>query len=133
MLCCAPSSIWRSGIRATMARLWPDSDADALLTLYHQLEPAMQAGRGIAYRTVMAEALATVASIAHLEIPAGEGNALASSLPGWCAFPEVFGALWELRRRGWQLAILSNTDDDLLRASLLARLTASCHTSSIPS
>jgi 2-haloacid dehalogenase len=111
---------WRSGIRATMARLWPDSDADALLTLYHQLEPAVQAGRGIAYRQVMAEALASVAAIAHLEVPAGEGDALAVSLPAWPAFPEVPAALAELRRRGWRLAILSNTDDDLLRASLVA-------------
>ncbi|MGZ6299774.1 MAG: HAD-IA family hydrolase, partial [Candidatus Limnocylindria bacterium] len=80
---------WRSGIRATMARLWPDSDADALLTLYHQLEPAVQAGREIAYRTVMAETLASAAGIAHLEVPAGEGDALAASLPAWPAFPEV--------------------------------------------
>jgi 2-haloacid dehalogenase len=111
---------WRSGIRATMARLWPDSDADALLTLYHQLEPAVQAGRGITYRNVMAEALASVAAIAHLEIPGGEEDALAASLPAWRAFPEAFGALAELRQRGWRLAILSNIDDDLLRASLAA-------------
>jgi 2-haloacid dehalogenase len=111
---------WRSGIRATLARLWPASDADALLTLYHQLEPAVQAGRGIRYRDVMAEALANVATIAHLDLPPGEGDALTESLPAWPVFPEVPAALGELRARGWRLAILSNTDADLLRASLLA-------------
>ncbi len=37
----------------------------------------------------------------------------------WKAFPEVAGrALWELRERGWSLAILSNTDPELLDASI---------------
>ena len=111
---------WRGGIRATMARLWPNSDADALLDLYHQLEPAVQAGRGIAYRSVMAEALANVAQIAHLPVPPGEDDALGASLPAWPVFPEVRAALGELRARGWKLAILSNTDADLLNASLVA-------------
>jgi 2-haloacid dehalogenase len=111
---------WRSGIRGTMARLWPASDADALVTLYHQLEPAIQAGRGIAYRQVMAETLANVAAIAQLEVPPAEAGALGESLPAWPAFPEVPTALAELRSRGWKLAILSNTDADLLAASLVS-------------
>jgi 2-haloacid dehalogenase len=47
-------------------------------------------------------------------------DALAESLPGWPVFPEVPGSLRELRDRGWRLAILSNTDADLLDASLRA-------------
>ena len=38
---------WMAGIRGSLTDLWPDADADALLTLYHQLEPAVQAGRGM--------------------------------------------------------------------------------------
>jgi 2-haloacid dehalogenase len=109
---------WRAGIRSTLARLWPDSDADALLTLYHQLEPAVQAGRGITYRSVMAEALVEVASIANLEVPPDQGDALGASLAGWPAFPEVAATLAGLRALRWRLAILSNTDGDLLAASL---------------
>jgi 2-haloacid dehalogenase len=52
-----------------------------------------------------------------LPIPEGETNALAESLPSWRPFPEVREALEETRRRGWNLAILSNTDPDLLAAS----------------
>jgi 2-haloacid dehalogenase len=111
---------WMGGIRGSLASLWPDADADALLTLYHQLEPAVQAGRGMAYRDVMAETLAEVATLARLEVPAGEEGVLGSSLPSWPVFAEVPGALAELRRRGWRLAILSNTDADLLDASLQA-------------
>jgi 2-haloacid dehalogenase len=47
----------------------------------------------------------------------GEVHGLAESLPGWPAFPEVRGTLDELRRRGWSLTILSNTDDDFIAAS----------------
>jgi 2-haloacid dehalogenase len=38
-------------------------------------------------------------------------------LPDWPPFPEVPGALTELRERGWRLALLSNTDRDLIAAS----------------
>lgn len=111
---------WLGGIRSTLARLWPDSDATALSTLYHQLEPAVQAGRGIPYRSVMAETLALIAGMARLELPVIEEDALGRSLPAWPFFVEVPAALAELRRRGWRLAILSNTDADLLDASLTA-------------
>jgi 2-haloacid dehalogenase len=111
---------WMTGIRTSLARLWPDADTDALLTLYHQLEPAVQAGRGMPYREVMAETLAGVAVLARLDIPPGEEGVLGSSLPAWPVFAEVPAALTELRRRGWRLAILSNTDADLLDASLKA-------------
>jgi 2-haloacid dehalogenase len=111
---------WMSGIRASLAGLWPDADADALLALYHQLEPAIQAGRGMAYRDVMAETLAAVAVLARLDMPPGQEGVLGSSLPAWPVFPEVAAALADLRSRGWRLAILSNTDADLLDASLQA-------------
>jgi 2-haloacid dehalogenase len=52
-----------------------------------------------------------------LQLPEGEAGALAKSLPDWPPFPEVPTALAELRHRGWMLAILSNTDRDLIAAS----------------
>jgi len=109
---------WMAGLRAELARLWPDADAAALLTLYHQLEPAVQAGRGIPYRQVMGETLARLAETAGLAIPAGREDALGESLRGWPVFAEVPTTLRALRKRGWRLAILSNTDSDLLDASL---------------
>jgi 2-haloacid dehalogenase len=111
---------WHAGIRAELARLWPHSDAGALLRRYHEIEPRVQAGRGIPYRDVMAETLAGLGAAEDLTVPAGEQDALASSLPSWPVFPEVPRALGELRARGWRLAILSNTDRDLLDASLAA-------------
>jgi 2-haloacid dehalogenase len=111
---------WHRGIRSELARIWPDADANALLVRYHSIEPQVQAGRGIPYRDVMAETLARVAAAEGLTVPAGERDALGASLPSWRVFSEVPGALEELRVRGWKLAILSNTDRDLLDASLAA-------------
>src|SRR5688500_5864010 len=49
-----------------------------------------------------------------LPISEGESGVLAHSLPEWPPFREVPDALEELRRRGWNLAILSNTDHALI-------------------
>ncbi len=111
---------WMGGIRGTLASLWPDADAETLLSRYHAVEPAVQAGRGIPYKAVMAEALARVATAEGLAVPAGREGALGASLPTWPVFPEVPGSLSELRARGWRLGILSNTDPDLLDESLAA-------------
>ncbi len=109
---------WHGGIRAELARLWPDADPHAVLRRYHSIEPQVQAGRGIPYRSVMADTLAEVAAAEGLLLPSSERGALGAALPGWQVFPEVPAALSELRARGWKLAILSNTDRDLLDASL---------------
>ncbi len=111
---------WRGGIRATLAGLFPEADADVLLADYHRIEPGLQAGGDLPYRRVMAEALAAVAAERRLVCPAGWSDALADSLPSWRVFPEVPAALRELRVRGWKLAILSNTDPDLLASSIEA-------------
>ncbi len=109
---------WMGGIRATLAELWPEHDADLLLAAYHEIEPEVQRGRAVPYRQVLAEALERVAHREGLELDAEDREALAESLPSWPPFPEVPGVLAELRARGWRLAILSNTDPDLLEASL---------------
>ena len=111
---------WMGGIRSTLSALWPDRDADRLLSRYHEVEPTVQAGRGIAYRTVLAETLAGVAAAEGLTIPPGREDALGESLGSWPFFPEVPASLAELRTRGWKLGVLSNTDPDFLDASLTA-------------
>ena len=54
-------------------------------------------------------------------MPQGRSHALAESLPSWRVFPEVpCGAHRRFASGGWKLAILSNTDADLLEASIAA-------------
>ena len=62
-------------------------------------------------------ALERLAQEERVQLPEGEAGALAKSLPGWPPFPDVPPALAELRDRGWKLALLSNTDRDLIAAS----------------
>lgn len=109
---------WMGGISDTLAELWPEHDAELLLGTYHDLEPEVQRGRNIPYRQVLTETLEKVAHREGLELAADDRAALADSLPSWPPFPEVPGALAGIRERGWRIAILSNTDPDLLDASL---------------
>ena len=111
---------WFGGVRMTLARLWPEEDADMLLRRYHRIEPTMQAGRAIPYREVMAETLARVAEEGRLVIPEGDADAFTVGLPAWPVFPDVPGGLLGVRERGWKIGILSNTDADLLASSLTA-------------
>ena len=55
-----------------------------------------------------------------MTLPAGEDDALGRSLPNWPVFPGVRDALAEAQRRGWRLFALSNSDRDLIDASLRA-------------
>ncbi len=109
---------WEGGIRGTLARLWPDAGGDALLERYHEIEPRVQLEPGLPYRDVLAQSLRLLAESEGLDLAPEDEPALAESLPSWEPFPEVPGELAELRRRGLRLAMLSNTDPDLLAASL---------------
>jgi 2-haloacid dehalogenase len=111
---------WDGGIGAELARFFGEDRRGELLARYHELEPELQRDGALPYREVMARALALLAAEADAELPESERDALGRSLPSWPVFPEVPGALAEARRRGWRLAILSNTDRDLIEASLRA-------------
>jgi 2-haloacid dehalogenase len=102
---------WNGGIRRELVRVFGDEAADDRLARYHEVEPELQADGTRTYREVMTEAMR------RLGAPAGEEEGLAGSLPSWAPFPEVPASLGELRSRGWKLAILSNSDPDLIAAS----------------
>jgi 2-haloacid dehalogenase len=112
---------WNAGIKAELARLFGPSDAEQLLMRYHAIEPQVQrAHAGWRYRDVMAAVLGEIADEAGVTLPDGEKDALGRSLPAWPVFGEVPAALAEARERGWRLVALSNTDRDLIEASLAA-------------
>ncbi len=109
---------WNGGILGEFERLFGVQDAPRLLDRYHELEPEIQQDASLPYRAVLTEALIRLAEDEGLAIPEGESDALARSLPEWEPFPEVPDALAELRHRGWNLVILSNSDRDLIEASM---------------
>lgn len=107
---------WNGGIGRELERIFGADRASDCLRRYHELEPEIQREDPTrSYRDVMAIALA------RLGAPAEEHDALGRSLPEWEPFSEVPAALEEVRSRGWRLAILSNSDRDLIDASV-ARL-----------
>src|SRR6266545_622211 len=85
--------------------------------IHHELEPELEAEPFRTYREVLTLALERLMQEDGVQLPEGESGAFARSLPEWPPFPEVPAALSELRNRGWKLAILSNTDRDLIAAS----------------
>jgi len=110
---------WNLGIRTELERLFGVQEAPRLLERYHELEPEIESASEPfpTYREVLTLALEKLAQDESVQIPEGETDALAKSLPDWMPFPDVPPALAELRNRGWQLALLSNTDRDLIEAS----------------
>jgi 2-haloacid dehalogenase len=110
---------WNRGIGRELARLFGADDAGRLLSRYHELEPQVQHEDATrTYRDVLNVTLARLAESEGHPLSADESDALARSLPDWPAFPEVRKSLEEARSRGFRLAILSNTDRDLVDASI---------------
>ena len=109
---------WNAGIGTELERVL-GGDQAALLARYHELEPQVQArDPALPYRQVMARVLEELARERGASLADADRDALGQSLPSWPVFPEVPGALSELRSRGWKLAILSNSDRDLIEASI---------------
>jgi 2-haloacid dehalogenase len=95
---------WNSGIAAALGD-------ESLLEEYHRIEPEVQAeDPDLSYRDVLRETARRL----------GVDSDPAASLPEWPVFPEVREALEETRRQGWKLAVLTNSDRDLIEASLSA-------------
>jgi 2-haloacid dehalogenase len=105
---------WNAGISGVLERLWGVEQAPELLERYHELEPKIQAEQYRSYAEVMTLTLERIAQEVGYGIPEGESGMLAQSLPSWPPFPEVPDALRELRHRGWNLVILSNSDRALI-------------------
>jgi 2-haloacid dehalogenase len=93
---------WNAGLADALG-------GETLLARYHEVEPVVQAeSPGLSYREVMRE------SASRLGVDADP----AETLPGWPVFGDVRPELEAARSRGWRLAILSNSDRDLIDASI---------------
>jgi 2-haloacid dehalogenase len=87
-----------------------------LLALYGEFEAEAEAGPYCSYRDVLQSVVRAIAARLGFAVTQTEAEALAGSVPAWRPWPDTVAALQQLASR-YQLAIISNTDDDLFRAT----------------
>lgn len=108
---------WEGGMAAALRTVVGDRVDDVLPT-YYALEPHVQAERFRPYRDVLAITLGRAAAEHGITLTAAEEDVLGRTLPSWPVFDDTGPALRELRDEGWNLAILSNVDLDLVEQTL---------------
>ena len=89
---------------------------DTVLEAYAELEVQLESGEWKRYRQVLRECIAGLGLRFDFTPTASEIDALPGSLPFWPPFQDSAAALRRLKSR-FQLAIISNTDDDFIAAS----------------
>jgi 2-haloacid dehalogenase len=105
---------WRHGIRTTGELLFT-GHGQAFLDAYASTEAEVESeGSFHRYRAVLTETTRRVARQLSLELKAADATALVSTIPYWPPFADVGPALRELREEGWNLALLTNCDRDII-------------------
>ena len=111
---------WESGI---FSALRPILDAhgkmlsdSALLALYAELELAAEQGEYLRYRDVLQSVVRGFGERLGFSPTDAEVRSLPESVATWQPFPDTVEALRKLKRR-YQLAVMSNIDDDLFAAT----------------
>jgi 2-haloacid dehalogenase len=108
---------WNGGMLRALEPVAGDR-AEALLGAYHAFELQVEAASPHRrYRDVLVEALRLAARRERLPLGSADETVLVEGWSGLPAFPEVPAALASLRDDGWRLAVLTNCDDDLFRAT----------------
>lgn len=107
---------WETGIlgalRPLIAQHGKQVADEALLELYGELEAKLETGPYQRYREILRAVVRGLGERLGFEASAAEADSLPSSLGAWPPFPDTIAALKRLKSR-YQLAIISNTDDDL--------------------
>jgi 2-haloacid dehalogenase len=105
---------WRHGIRTTGELLFT-GHGQAFLDAYASTEAEVEGEKSFRrYRAVLTETTRRVARQLSLELKAADATALVSTIPYWPPFGDVGPALRELRKEGWNLALLTNCDRDII-------------------
>jgi 2-haloacid dehalogenase len=111
---------WETGIlgalRPLVAQHGKKVADQALLELFGELEARLEAGPYLRYREVLRAVVRGMGERLGFTPSAAEADSLPASLAAWPPFPDTVAALRRLKSR-YQLAIISNTDDDLFAAS----------------
>ena len=111
---------WESGI---FSALWPilvaygKSITDhEFLNVYSELEAEAEQGEYRCYREVLQSVVRGFGARLGFKPSEAQTHSLPDSVPNWRRFPDTIEALRRLKAR-YQLAIISNVDDDLFAAT----------------
>ena len=105
---------WRHGIRTTGELLFT-GHGSAFLDAYASTEAQVESGGSFhRYRAVLTETTRRVAKQLGLDLKPADATALVSTIPYWPPFADVGPALGALRKEGWNLALLTNCDRDII-------------------
>lgn len=111
---------WESGILGAINKALAAHDrvipAQILLATYSEVEPQIQSEGYMLYRQVLAEVMYRLGTRFKVNFSAAETASLAESLRDWQPYPDTVAALRRLKSC-YQLAIISNIDDDLFAHS----------------
>jgi len=113
---------WETGIFSALRPILaahgkPITDS-ALLEMYSALEAEAEQGEFHPYREVLQSVVRGFGERLGFTPTAAEIRSLPESLATWLPFPDTVPALLQLKRR-YQLAVISNVDDDLFAATAL--------------
>ena len=111
---------WETGIfsalRPILAAHGKKITDSALLELYSELEFAAEQGEFLRYREVLQSVVRGLGERLGFLPTDAEVRSLPESLANWQPFPDTVAALRKLKSR-YQLAVMSNVDDDLFAAT----------------
>jgi 2-haloalkanoic acid dehalogenase type II len=115
---------WEGGIGGFLYGIaLRDGDADApngreMRERWEAIQFELLQGEYKPYKQVLAESLGTWAEERGYRVSGEDGEALVRSMRGWQPFPDTRPALTRVREAGMRLAIISNTDRDIIGHSL---------------
>jgi len=111
---------WESGIFAALRPILTAHNQkmtdSALLELYSELEASAEAGDFLRYRDVLQSVVRGFGKRLGFSPTEAEVRSLPESLKNWQPFPDTVEALRKLKSR-YQLAVMSNIDDDLFAST----------------
>jgi 2-haloacid dehalogenase len=115
---------WDEGLLAAVEQILsrrsgPRVDAATLIAVYDKHEHALEAEKPYrSFRSVAGEALSRAMAELGLAYDVSDVEILTSRISQMPPFPEVVGALGALKRQGFKLCIVSNTDDDIIAGNV---------------
>jgi 2-haloacid dehalogenase len=111
---------WETGIFSALRPILTAHRKDisdvSVLEIYSELELEAERGDYLRYRDVLQSVVHGFGKRLGFSPTDAEARSLPESLPSWQPFPDTVEALRKLQRR-YQLAVISNVDDDLFAST----------------